>query len=1270
MSSTKWTSAQQSAIDDRGGALLVSAAAGSGKTAVLTERVLKLLSDTQRPIQAERLLIVTFTNAAAAELRARIAARIEEELLKNPANMQLRRQKMRLARAHICTIDAYCLDLLRRHFAALNIPPDFSTADAGTVETLKAASLSETLEQMVQNTDFCDFADLYGRGRNDFFSEQSILQLHGFLSAMPYPEKRLEELLQTWQNPFDASPWKTLLIERLKNLAEGGAKLASEARRFSEEDLSEQRILAAEKKKTENAKAKEVQKVNEKFATVHERLQELEDAFLLSIKLLNTENGWDDLYNNFEPYRQDKTKIPGIKGKNMRLAGENKKIVKASGDKAGALLEDMLYLLACSEVDAEKDRQKALPMIKALLDATKLFGEIFYQKKIEKKILEFSDFEQLALKLLSATEGEAALVAQNICGEFDAVMVDEYQDTNALQDAIYSLLGGNNGEKLFYVGDLKQSIYRFRQADPFIFASKQETFVPISAGDARPYPNEGQTGESALIALDANFRSAPAVINGVNFLFNLLMSQNLGGTEYGDGQRLVCGVNGDYIGEAGLLIDTEKENDAHQIAKKIEELVALGQSGDERGFIRTKTGTRAIRHEDCCILLATRTSFADYQAALEAKGMAVYADSAEDLLSSAHIRPIAAFLQVIDNPSQDIPLCAVMLSPLFGFTEDDLVALRLRQKKGSLYGAIATIANETRKIIAEVEQTKSADTTSTNASNIQFENNETEFSTITHTDCEKSYDINIDAFALKILDFYEKLSDLRRLSHSIPPSELLEQIFTTTHYPALVGVMENGFKRREDLSRFADFISSMGANGIETLVRSLAALSESGGLKDTSPGGARPGCVTIMTIHRSKGLQFPVVFVAQCQHLFNMDDIKGKILLHRTAGLGLQLRGDNGGNNYPTLAHIAIKEQLQEEMRSEQMRLLYVALTRAQDKLFITLSTNSYKSTAEKLGEMMASHVSKTAFLAHKNMRSFADWVLSALLLHPNGGKLREISGNINLITPDEKGRFSIEFYEQLETDEQNSDIKHGITAQPDETLTQKLLENFAWQYPQKALTQTPAKVSVTGIVHKSQNTILSRPSFIAKEGLSAAERGTAMHAFLQHADFAKLAKAKQQGTAELEKAITLEKMRQQSEQLLPETWVEQLEDNNLKRFFDGEVFERICGANKVMREYDFITGLPAEVLFDENTNELPKTAEVKNATVLVQGIADILLLYDDHLELLDYKSDKGKSEEAFRTHYKRQLEIYAEAISKRFAPKKVTFMGIYSLELGKLIEV
>ncbi len=1265
MSSTKWTSAQQSAIDDRGGALLVSAAAGSGKTAVLTERVLKLLSDTQRPIQAERLLIVTFTNAAAAELRARIAARIEEELLKTPANMQLRRQKMRLARAHICTIDAYCLDLLRRHFTALNIPPDFSTADAGIVETLKSAALSETLEKMVQNSDFCNFADLYGRGRNDYISEQSILQLHGFLSAMPFPEERLLEILNIWQNSFNASPWKILLIERLKALAKGGARLSSEARRFSEEDLCEQRILAAEKKKTESAKAKEVQKVNEKFATVHERLQELEEIFLLALELLNTENGWDKLYNTFEPYRQDKANIPGIKGKNMRLSGENKKIVKASADKAGTLLEDMLYLLACSEADAEADRQKALPMIKALLDATKLFSDIFYQKKLEKKVLEFSDFEQLALKLLSATDGEAALVAQSICSEFDAVMVDEYQDTNALQDAIYSLLGGENGEKLFYVGDLKQSIYRFRQADPFIFASKQENFSPINAGNARPYPTEGQTAESAIIALDANFRSAPAVISGVNFLFNLLMNQNLGGTEYGDGQRLVCGVDSDYIGETGLLIDTDKENDAQQIAKKIDELVALGQSGDERGFIRTKTGTRAIRHEDCCILLATRTSFSDYQVALEAKGMAVYADSSEDLLASAHIRPIVAFLQVIDNPSQDIPLCAVMLSPLFGFTEDDLVALRLRQKKGSLYGAIATIANETRKALVEIEHAQN------NNSTREF--NENDFIETTPQQSAKnqpSHEENLNSFSLKILDFYEKLADLRRLSHSIPPSELLEQIFASTHYHALVGVMENGYKRREDLSRFADFISSMGVNGIEALVRSLAALSASGGLKDTNPGGARPGCVTIMTIHRSKGLQFPVVFVAQCQHLFNMDDIKGKILLHRTSGLGLQLRGDNGGNNYPTLAHIAIKEQLQEEMRSEQMRLLYVALTRAQDKLFITLSANSHKNICDKLSEMMASHVSKTAFLAHKNMRSFADWVLSALLLHPNGGKLRELSGNINLITPDEKGCFNIEFYEPLETKEQNSDVEHGITAQPDEELTQKLLTNFAWQYPQKALTKTPAKVSVTGIVHKSQNTILSRPSFIAKEGLSAAERGTAMHAFLQHVDFAKIVKAKQQGTAELINAITIEKMRQQAEQLLPETWVEQLDDINLKRFFEGEVFERICGASKVMREYDFITGLPAEVLFDENTNELPKTSKVKNATVLVQGIADILLVYDDHLELLDYKSDKGKSEEVFRTHYKRQLEIYADAISKRFTPKKVTYMGIYSLELGKLIKV
>ena len=1230
MSEPRWTPAQRAAIDDRGGALLVSAAAGSGKTAVLTERAVRLITDPEHPVDADRLLIVTFTNAAAAELRARIGQALLRRCQQEPGNTALRRQRMLLQRAPICTMDAFCLDLLHKHFQALDIPPDFAPADPGSVELLRTAALAETLEHAYADPDFCAFADLYGKGRTDKPAGDTILQVYDFLRALPDYDHKLDEFLAPWQqeNGFDATCWHDLLLAQAARDAKAARELLCAAQQDCREDYAQEMAEAGEKK-TPAAIRKAEAAVAEKYADAQGRL-ERSAALLGEVERLAQAGEWTPLYDRLTPFVLGMEEQPGLKGMKKRLKGDHKTAIKTRADEAADLFAQITELVSCSEEEAEADRQAALPRLQALFAAVRDFDARFSAKKRDRKLLEFSDFEHQALRLLRDPDGTPTALCGVIRQNYAAVMVDEYQDTNALQDALYRCLASPAGDDLFLVGDLKQSIYRFRQADPSIFREKLDSWPALPGGAARPRPAEGTPGTDAMLALDANFRSAPQVVEGINFLFERLMSPELGDTAYGDGQRLVCGAPGEYTGsvEAHFLPDDTAETDAGWIARRIEELV---QSGEP---VRDGSATRPVQYEDCCILLAARNDFPAYVEALTARGIPVYADARENLLDAPHIRPLIALLKVIDNPAQDIYLAAAMLGPLFGFTDDDLVRLRARaeeiqKQQGenapqriSLYGALLLTVNSR-------EDTP---------------------------------------FTGKVRAFYARLTELRRMARSAPAEQLLEEIFASTGYLAALGVMENGARRREDARRFASFCAGAGSGGISALVRAIdaAALAGSTG-QDTVPGGSRPGCVTVMTIHRSKGLQFPVVFVADTGWRFNAADTRQPVLLHREYGAGLRLRPEQGEGAYKTAAYTALAEVHGQELRSEQMRLLYVALTRAQDRLILTVPLGIGK-TANPFAKAAAFLAAGAGSTLHGQANCFADWLRAALLVHPCGGQLRQLAGNLELPFVDTRSTVAITLPEttQPEQEQQPEELEPQAPAAADPALVEQLRAGFAWQYPAAALAGVPAKVSVTSIVHKAEQTTLERPGFLSKDGLTAAEMGTALHAFLEHADFAALEEAKAAGT--LDEAIGAERDRQAAAQLTAPEIAAKLDAVRIRRFVQSEAFAKICAAQQVLRELAFITALPAAEVLAAQGSTAPDTAP--EAQVLVQGIADLVLVYPDHLELLDYKTDRRKTAADFVRAYKPQLDLYALAVGKRFAPKPVTYKGIYSLELGRLIEV
>lgn len=1160
-----FTTDQQKAIDHAGSALLVSAAAGSGKTAVLVERAIKTICDPAANVPADGLLIVTFTKAAAASLRAKLAKRLRKEIQKTP-NSYLRKQLLLLQRAPICTIDSYCLQLVQTHFSALDIPPDFETADDAQLADLREKSLAAAMEQAYQDPDFCRFADLYGKGRSDATAAEMVLSLNRLLSSLPNPDETLEQFCAQWRSdvPLPQTVW--------------GKALLAEA----------EHTLAAAQQLT-NANIAVVNDDGELDAYLPALRDDLDRIHAL--QALAQQGAWDELMAKVPEKWARLGTVKNYCGKNLQLVQDRRKLVKK-------IIKNMFEkVLVCTLDEFEQDRQRTLPLVEALVRATANFRATFLQAKLDEKVLEFGDVEQYALQLLQQNGNPTPLAAQ-ISQKLFAVMVDEYQDTNALQDALYHALAGQNAEKLFLVGDLKQSIYRFRQADPSIFQQKLQTFA--LSDTAAP-------GEKSKVFLDKNFRSAPGVIAGINSLFASLMSAELGGVDYGEGERLVPGFGdvsgyGGYAGGCELHVvqaQTTRTNpkapahadDAPFVAQRIAALMA-----QENGFVvRDGETTRPPRYEDFCILLRSRSGAECYAAALEAQGVPVHIDRAENLLNTPEVSPMVSLLRVLDNPAQDEHLAAVMLN-LGGFVPDDLVRLRVAQPKGSFYGAVR--ADET-------EKTK---------------------------------------------DFLEKLATLRQLSQTIAVDRLMEEILLRTGWLAAVGAMPEGEMRRDNLRSFVAFVSANGKRGLAGVVRSMDAALASG--KTQSGGGAtsRSGAVSIMTIHRSKGLEFPVVLLPGLSRGFNKTDMRAATVFDAKLGIGLKLRRGQG-DLYATAAYSAIVASQTVDSISEEMRVLYVAATRAQDKLIVSAAV---KSPENKLASLSVYRTGKTALSPNllKNCQSFGDWVLVSALGHPKGQALQNqlaMQPLLDDVAMPETMQISLE--EPLPPEE-TLPARQGLpTAAVDPAAVEQITQRIGWQYPKRSLTHVPAKVSVTALAHSNEELILQRPAFLYKEGLTAAEKGTALHAFLQYANF-EAAKADPKAEAK----------RQVAQKLLLPALYEKMDFSKLNQFFESPLYTRIAAAQQQYRELAFITAVPAATVMGDE-------GDYGDAHTLVQGVADLLLEFDTGMEIVDYKTDKGKTEQEFIRSYQTQLFMYAAALQKRFA-KPIDKLTIYSFDLGREINV
>lgn len=1152
----KFTDAQAAAITARGGSLLVSAAAGSGKTRVLVERVVGLITDPEHPADADSLLIMTFTNAAAAKLRADITTRLAQEVRAHPGDKNLRRQQLLLQRASIGTVDAFCLHFVQQHFAMLDVPPDFETAEEADLARIEQETLAATLETAYNDPDFRAFADLYDRGRTDNTAGDAILDLYHFTRALPHPAASLKAFAEMWQTdaPPQDTPWGQELLgialaraQGAKTLLESGAAIAA---RDEKADAAYTAVMQDDAARVEN----------------------------LCYRL--AEKDWEGSLNALELALGGWRRAGAVKGgKDSNQAASAASELR---DRAKKQLESLRKdALLCTGEEFAADRRRAAPLVAALVRAAQTFADSCFAAKCAEKVLDYADYEHLTLDLLLDEHNERTPLCRTVSSRYRAVLVDEYQDTNALQDAIYFALARPEADNLFFVGDIKQSIYRFRLADPSIFVGKQQQWKP------HPQPAPAP----ATLALDANFRSAPGVIAGINYLFETFFSKGLGGVDYGDGQRLVVGgdKNAAYQGmcEVDVMDGADTEAEAQHIARRIAEMVQSGFA------VRGKEGVRPCRYDDFCILLRGRKGFPTYEGALRTAGIPVFADSAADLLDEPHIRPFAALLRVIDNPAQDIPLAAVLLSPLFPYTADDLVALRRACPQGSLYGAVLGDA--------------------------------------------------ADRFA----EFTAALTEYRRLARTLPVAELLEELLARTGYLAAVGALPDGARCREDLLSFTAWASGAGRAGLPALIRAMDAAAANGGLNQSAGGQTRPGCVSIMTVHRSKGLEFPVVFVADTDHKFNQSDAIRPVLTHSRLGVGVMLRAPRAAKRFKTLPYAALAQAIRTETLSEEMRVLYVALTRAQDALIITVPLKNTASSLKTPAVCAAAEA--TGPEAMRSMGSWAGWILTATMLHPDSDAL----WNYTSFLPHHRPTKVALGIRLLPLPEQTEQPPAPPAPAADPAAVARLRASFAWQSPRAALEKVPAKVSVSAVVHAARPIALERPAFLQKSGMTGAERGTAIHAFMQSVPF--------DGPAP---DLTAEVRRQTELQLLDPALADKLDLDAVRPFFESAVWRRIRLAKQILREEPFITALPAAEITPAAGQGSAAAAEV-----LVQGIADLVLVFDEHAEILDYKTDRSRDAQFYVDEYAAQLRLYRRAFAQRLSVP-VTKLTIYSFALADEIDI
>ena len=1207
-----WTSDQWKAIWASDQDILVAAAAGSGKTAVLVNRIIfKLLSE---QVNVDELLVVTFTNASAAEMRHRIAGALEEAIKENPKSQHLRKQLSLINRASISTLHSFCLEVIRKYYYEIEIDPGFRIADTTEAEILKDEMLDEMLEEQYgieNNEPFFQLVDAFSSDRNDIELQNIVRALYEFSSSHPYPEEWLDEMVTMYDIKEETTIDDLPFTDALKYYV----KLQLSAARDSAEDgLQITKMPGGPASRAET------------FDKDLQLLEKLEAA---------SDQSWQAMYEA----------MSGVKFSTLKKATGDfdedlDQQCKKLRDQSKKIIQDLQKELFTRRPESYlKDMKELKGNIAMLAELVKQFKQKYNQEKRERGIVDFSDLEHYCLAIFAEKSEDGQVVPSRIAlkyrKQFKEVLVDEYQDVNLVQETILKLVSKDSGYdgNMFMVGDVKQSIYRFRLAEPNLFLGKYNS-----------YRHDGVDG-GLRIDLNKNFRSRKEVLDGTNFLFKQLMGVTVGEIEYDEDAELKKGANypesesfpievqfinqngqesEDETFDDGTDFDAEElENvqlEARLLAKSIKEMI-----NEKRQITDLKTGMkRAVTYRDIVILMRSMTWTPGIMEEFKKQGIPIYGDLSSGYFEATEVAIMMSLLKVIDNPLQDIPLASVLRSAIVGLDEEQMAEIKMADRSGAFYDAL-----------------------------VRF--------------CELGENDTNKGYYKKVTDFVDQLQTWRELARQHSLADLIWQLYRDTKFYSYVGGMPGGKQRQANLRALFDRARQYEESSFRGLFRFLRFIERMQERGDDL-GAARAlseqeDVVRIMTIHSSKGLEFPVVFVAGMARQFNMMDLRKSYLLDKEFGFACSYTNPNLRITYPSLPQIAFKKKKQLEMIAEEMRVLYVALTRAKEKLVLIGTLKDSEKSLEKWRKaathkdwLLKDHIRATA-------KSYSDWIGPALARHQQNENIYDVSlsGALNDIAG-HPSNWKVEIIEasalQVDTDqsaEAGVDIWEAIKENKPVDISspyeEKMKQQLSWQYENAAAASHLSKQTVTEIKRQFESvdresgsqllrprkSLHDRPAFMQEKQLTSAEKGTIMHMVMQQIN---LREPQNEASLESLKLHLLQNEYLRAEQL------EAVNNEEILHFFESDLAKRMQNAHTLYREVPFSMVIPAHEAYSDWQGE--------DEPVLIQGVIDCLFEDEQGLVLVDYKTDRitgrfangySEAKPVLEKRYKVQIDLYSRAI-------------------------
>lgn len=1181
MSEVILTPSQREAVDNQGGSILVSAAAGSGKTKVLVDRLMRSVCDPDSPKNINEFLMITYTKAAAAELRGKISAELGKRLALAPGNRHLQKQLSLIYLTEISTVHAFCANLLRTYAHVLNLSPDFRVAEEGECAALRQRCLDQVLEEayshLQETPDIRSMIDILGYGRDDRGVAAAVWTLYGAVQCHPYPEKWRQDCMTALEISAEADCGETVW----------GAELIEQFQQFLELQIRAMECAAAEMN----------------------GIPALEKAylprFLENLEQLRAMRGcgrWDEIA----------AAIPVSFGRlgAVRNFEEPALLERLKGVRSRCLdgLKDWNTVFYGTNREVMTDLMSSAAALRGALEVVRRVTERYAAEKKRRRILDFGDLEHLAIRLLidSATGGPTA-AAREVAARYVEVMIDEYQDSNEVQEQIFKAVSKDDANR-FMVGDVKQSIYRFRLADPGIFLQKYKSY---DAADA------AAQGAPRKILLSENFRSRPEILSAVNHVFRTVMSEQVGDLTYGEQEALRAGRAFPPIGAPVVELHCmepmagESEEDAPDkgrtearfVAERIAALLA-------DGTIEEADGKRPVQPEDIVILLRSVNSAApDYLNALRAKGIPCVCDRGESVLDSREVEVALSVLQIIDNPHRDLPLTSALLSPVFQFTAEDLAVIRANYRSGDFYDALCRYAETDEKCGV----------------------------------------------------FLETLQILREQSKWLPLPALLRRVYEVTRIERIFGAAADGARRKANLQAFFEYAVQASSGSGATLMTFLSETEQKQrqGLSLTAGAQTQGGAVQIMSVHKSKGLEFPVVVLADLSRRFNTEDQRQQVMAHPRLYVASNILDLENGVRFPSVAKKAVSMRLQRESLSEELRVLYVAMTRAKERLIMTYCSR-YLQTELRSIALEASMPASPEFAARAKNPGW--WVLMAAMCRTEAGELFTYGDNPRTASVFEDPwdiRVHTELVEQTRV---IPSFTNENTA-PDLPDLPEIQRRLSFQYPYGAASAVPSKLTATQLKGRridqeasedaaelvtQRRKKIRRPQFVqARRGLTPMEKGTANHLFLQFADYRQCTDAA---------AIDAELRRMVAQEFLSPEQAVAVEREQILQLFHAPLGREILESLHVIREFKFSLLVDAGAYYPDVAGE----------RLMLQGVVDCILEESDGLTVIDFKTDAiAPGAEGERAQfYCGQLAAYAKALSRIYR-KPVKRQILYFFKTG-----